>query len=75
MRHGMPIIKQYELIESLNFSEDYINTWKNGVARTIKKYIKDGEKGRGKCTECGSEDLIFQESCLICKACGSSKCS
>jgi ribonucleoside-diphosphate reductase alpha chain len=75
MRHGMPILKQYELIESLNFKEDYINTWKNGVARTIKKYIKDGEKGRGKCIECGSEDLVYQEGCLICKACGSSKCS
>jgi len=74
MRHGMPILKQYELIESLNFSQDYINTWKNGVARVIKRYIKDGEKGRGRCTECGSEELVYSEGCLICKACGSSKC-
>ena len=74
MRHGMPILKQYELIDSLNFKEDYINTWKNGVARVIKRYIKDGERGKGRCTECGSEDLIYQEGCLICKACGSSKC-
>jgi ribonucleoside-diphosphate reductase alpha chain len=74
MRHGMPILKQYELIDSLNFSQDYINTWKNGVARTIKRYIRDGEKGRGRCTECGNEDLVFQEGCLICNACGSSKC-
>jgi ribonucleoside-diphosphate reductase alpha chain len=74
MRHGMPTLKQYELIDSLNFKEDYINTWKNGVARVIKKYIKDGEKGRGKCTECGSEVLVYSEGCLICKACGSSKC-
>jgi ribonucleoside-diphosphate reductase alpha chain len=74
MRHGMPILKQYELIESLNFSQDYINTWKNGVARVIKRYIKDGEKGRGRCTECGSEELVYSEGCLICKSCGSSKC-
>lgn len=74
MRHGMPILKQYELIDSLNFSQDYINTWKNGVARTIKKYIKDGERGRGRCTECGSEELVYSEGCLICKSCGSSKC-
>jgi ribonucleotide reductase alpha subunit len=74
MRHGMPVIKQYELIDSLNFKEDYINTWKNGVARTIKRYIKDGEKGRGKCPECGSENLQFIEGCLVCKGCGSSKC-
>ena len=74
MRHGMPIIYQYELINSLDFKEDYINTWKNGVARVIKKYIKDGEKGSGKCQECGSEDLIYSEGCLICKGCGGSKC-
>jgi ribonucleoside-diphosphate reductase alpha chain len=74
LRHGMPIVYTYELIDSLNFKEDYINTWKNGVARVIKRYIKDGEKGKGKCLNCGSDNLIFQEGCLICKACGSSKC-
>jgi ribonucleotide reductase alpha subunit len=74
MRHGMPTIYLYELIDSLNFKEDYINTWKNGVARVIKKYVKDGEKGKGKCLDCGSEDLVFSEGCLICKGCGSSKC-
>lgn len=75
LRHGMPIICVYELINSLNFKEDYINTWKNGVARVIKKYIKDGEKIKGKCSECGGEHLEFKEGCLICADCGSSKCS
>jgi ribonucleotide reductase alpha subunit len=75
LRHGMPIIKVYELIESLNFREESINTWKNGVIRVIKKYIKDGEKGRGKCQECGSENFVFKEGCLMCINCGWSKCS
>jgi ribonucleoside-diphosphate reductase alpha chain len=74
MRHGMPTIYLYELIDSLNFKEDYINTWKNGVARVIKRYIKDGEKGRGKCRDCGSDHLEFKEGCLVCMGCGSSKC-
>ena len=75
LRHGMPIVYTYELINSLNFKEDYINTWKNGVARVIKRYIKDGEKGNGKCPNCGStEHLQFKEGCLICTACGASKC-
>jgi ribonucleoside-diphosphate reductase alpha chain len=74
LRHGMPIVYTWELIDSLNFKEDYINTWKNGVARVIKRYIKDGEKGKGKCSECGSENLQFIEGCLTCKGCGSAKC-
>ena len=73
MRHGMPIIFLYELIESLNFKEDYINTWKNGVERVVKKYVKDGSKGKDKCTVCG-DTLEFKEGCLICKSCGNSKC-
>ena len=74
LRHGMPLIYVYELIDSLNFKEDYINTWKNGIVRIVKKYIKDGEKGKGKCPDCGSEHLEFKEGCLTCQACGNSKC-
>lgn len=74
MRHGMPTVYLHELIESLNFSEDYINTWKNGVARVIKRYIKDGEKAKGKCPNCGSEHLEYKEGCLTCMGCGNSKC-
>lgn len=75
LRHGMPLVKAFELIESMNFREDYINTWKNGVARVIKRYIKDGEKVKGLCPNCGSDHLEFKEGCLTCMACGNSKCS
>jgi ribonucleotide reductase alpha subunit len=75
LRHGMPLNYVAELIDSLNFREDSINNWKRGVLRTIKKYIKDGEKGIGRCKECGSEHLEYKEGCLTCMSCGSSKCS
>jgi len=75
LRHGMPIIYAYQLVESLNFKEDHINTWKNGVARVIKRYVKDGEKSQGKCSICGGTEFEFQEGCLKCSGCSWSKCS
>jgi len=74
LRHGMPIVYVYQLIDSMNLNTDNLNTWKNGVARVIKRYIKDGEKGKGKCPDCGSDNLVFKEGCLTCMSCGNSKC-
>lgn len=75
LRHGMPLIKVYELIDSLTFREENINTWKNGVIRVIKKYIKDGEKTKGLCPECGGDKMEFKEGCVTCVSCSWSKCS
>jgi ribonucleoside-diphosphate reductase alpha chain len=74
LRQKMPLVYVWDLVDSMNFAEDHINTWKNGIARVIKRYIKDGEKGKGRCHECGSDHLEFKEGCLVCMGCGSSKC-
>lgn len=74
LRHGMPIEKVVELIGSLQLDEA-INTWKNGVGRALKRYIPDGtEVGKQKCSNCNSTNLHYQEGCLTCSDCGSSKC-
>jgi ribonucleoside-diphosphate reductase alpha chain len=74
LRHGMPMLYAYELVDSLNFIEDNINTWKNGICRVLKRYIKDGEKINRTCPNCGSTQFEFKEGCLICSSCGNSKC-
>ena len=75
LRHGMPIEKVVDLINSLHLDSESINTWKNGVVRALKRYVADGTKAKGqKCSNCKSENLIYQEGCLTCTDCGSSKC-
>ena len=74
LRHEMPIADVVNLIQSLRLDSESINNWKNGVERALKKYIPNGTKAKGKCGECGSENLVYEEGCLICKDCGSSKC-
>jgi len=75
LRHGMPLVYVKELVESLNLNDENLNTWKNGVVRCIKRYIKDGVKGKGTCPNCGGDRLEYIEGCLTCKDCGNSKCS
>jgi ribonucleoside-diphosphate reductase alpha chain len=75
LRHGMPIEDALHLVAGLQLDNENINNWKNGVERALKKYIPNGTKvKKGHCENCGSEKLIYQEGCLICQSCGTSKC-
>jgi ribonucleoside-diphosphate reductase alpha chain len=75
LRHGMPIEDALHLVSGLQLDNETINNWKNGVERALKKYIPNGTKAKkGHCENCGSDELVYQEGCLICQSCGSSKC-
>lgn len=75
LRYEMPIVKVVSLIQHLDWENDSINNWSEGVIRALKKYVKNGEKAKGqKCPNCGQESMVFQEGCLICTNCGTSKC-
>ena len=75
LRYRMPIDHVIKLVGSLQLKSESINTWKNGVERALKKYIVDGTVAEGKkCPVCGQETLVYQEGCLICKNCGTSRC-
>ena len=76
LRNGMPVVDVLNLINGLQLDSETINTWKNGVERALKRYIPDGTKDdTGKvCSKCGSNELVYQAGCLVCKSCGYSKC-
>lgn len=75
LRHGMPIEYVVSTIKSLDFKNDTINSWKSGVIRTLKCYIKDGEVQGEVCPECGSK-IVRVGGCMQCSnpECGWSKC-
>lgn len=75
LRYRMPIEQVLKLVSSLQLDSQSINTWKNGVERALKKYVTDGTVAKGRiCPNCGNETLVYQEGCLICTTCGTSRC-
>ncbi len=75
LRHGMPIPNVVDLISKLNFDVDSITTWKNGVARALRRYIKDGTATDEVCPDCGQKSVVYSGGCKHCTNCGWSKCS
>lgn len=75
LRYGMPIEQVLKLVASLELDNKSINTWKMGVERALKKYLPNGTQAKGQtCPNCGQESLVYQEGCLICTNCGTSRC-
>ena len=74
IRYGMPIDKVVRLVQDFELG-DSINTWTNGVARALSRYIPTGMEVKGeKCPSCGQESLVYQEGCQTCTLCGTSQC-
>ncbi|MDR0680513.1 MAG: adenosylcobalamin-dependent ribonucleoside-diphosphate reductase [Dysgonamonadaceae bacterium] len=75
LRYSMPVEQVIKLVQGLELNDESINTWKNGVERALKKYVQEGMLAKGqKCPNCGQESLVYQEGCLTCTSCGTSKC-
>ncbi len=76
LRHGMPLINVINLVKNLTVETEYLNTWKNGVARALKKFIPDGTTDqKATCSNCGeSGGIVYVEGCQVCNICGDSKC-
>lgn len=72
LRHGMPVNYVVKMISSLDFKNDGINSWKNGVIRALKTFTKD-EDLHEPCPKCGGH-LRRESGCVQCTDCGWSKC-
>ena len=75
LRHGTPI--QYIVEQLQKDKEADLFSFSKVIARCLKNYIPDGTIGGDKaCANCGAENsLVYQEGCVTCNSCGSSKCS
>lgn len=74
LRHGA---KPSFLVEQLQKDPDNnLTSFSRVLSRVLKKYIADGTSVTSDrvCTSCESESLIYQDGCVLCTACGWSKC-
>lgn len=74
LRHGADI---KFVVEQLNKAEGTVVSFSKAVARTLKKYLKEGEqlKSEKTCENCGGIKIAYEDGCFKCLECGSSKCS
>lgn len=74
LKYGVPVEQVYFTIDGLKFENEDITSWKTGIKRVLKKYIKDGTEVKGEiCPNCGGK-MILTNGCSQCEACGWSKC-
>lgn len=55
LRYRMPIQHVIKLVSQLQLTSESINTWKVGVERALKNYLKDGEEVRSDDTNAKDE--------------------
>jgi len=77
LRHGARIDF---IVEQLNKSEGSIVSFSKAIARQLKKYVGDEERVLKEnplnCPNDGDDcQLVFEEGCISCKTCGTSKCT
>ena len=74
LRYEMPITQVMKLISGLQLDET-INTWKAGVERALKQYVKDGTVFDGfACPQCDNKEIQASDGCFKCPNCGWTKC-
>lgn len=72
LRHGTSI---EFVVHQLEKTKGDLASLSKVLARTLKKYIKDGTKVTGEeCPECKGTNIQRDDGCIVCRDCGWSKC-
>jgi ribonucleoside-diphosphate reductase alpha chain len=80
LRHKLHLPSVLNIVDGMNMSingedELHFGTWKAGVKRILKKWIKDSVEINGEvCPDCGSDNLSYNSGCKTC-TCGWTACS
>lgn len=79
LRHNIHMPTVINLIDSLKFEGEIIGTWKSGVKRILKRYIKvetdeNGDVSMSICPNCLQKTLVNEGGCDHCLSCGYSRC-
>jgi ribonucleoside-diphosphate reductase alpha chain len=72
LRHGADV--QYVVEQLQKEKEADMFSFSKCLARVLKTYVADGTIAHDSCSQCGAQELVYQEGCLTCSACGWSKC-
>ena len=73
LRHGTPVAFVMDQLDKA--PAETLQDYNKVVARVLKKYVPNGNKASGHtCSECHSNNLIYENGCIFCTQCGYSKC-
>lgn len=79
LRHNIHLPSVINIVDSLKMTKDgeeyAFGTWKSGIKRILKKWVKNYNVSGETCPECSSTELSYIDGCKTCKSCGWSKCS
>ena len=71
LRYGVPL--EYVVLQ-LGKLKDNVTDISQVLKRELTKYLGTTDDGLQVCTSCGAKAVVREESCYLCKECGSSKC-
>jgi ribonucleoside-diphosphate reductase alpha chain len=74
LRHGTPV--QFVCEQMSKSTDEDMQSFAKVISRVLKKYIPDGTAPASEkaCLACGSSSVAYQQGCVTCLSCGSSKC-